>query len=142
LRRAVGASVVLAACALLLGNGALGTTLALFNGETTNNDSAFAGGWIGAATVQTPTPSGDDLKLNWTAGTHGPVTGQQVWGVNNTTSNNCTGAAYASLSGALTATATTYTHTNAGSTANGNWYCYEVISTSATAWTATTAFAP
>src|SRR5215470_3769824 len=121
LRRAVGASVVLIASALLFGNGVLGTTLALFNGETTNNDSAFAGGWIGAATVQTPTPSGYDIKLAWTAGTHGPVTGQQIQGVNNTTSSNCTGAAYALLTGGtLSATATTFTHTNVGSTINGN----------------------
>ena len=141
LRRAAGACVVLVTAALLLGNGVVGSTFALFNGETTNASSAFAGGWVDAPTAATATPSGYDMNLAWTAGTHGPVTGQNVNGVDNGTSSNCTGAAYALIS-AQTAAATSYSdasRANAGN--NGDWFCYQLVSTSATVWTSPLALA-
>jgi hypothetical protein len=138
LRRAVGAVVVLAASALLLGNGIVGTTFALFNGETSNANSTFAGGWVGAPSAATATATGYDIALAWTPGTHGPVTGQQLYGVDNTTTPSCTGAAYSVSPLATMALATTATYTdasrgNAGN--NGNWFCYRLVSTSATSWT-------
>lgn len=140
LRRAVSACIVLTAVALLLGNGIVGTTMAVFNGETVNAGSAFAGGWVGAPSAATATASGYDMNLAWTAGTHGPVTGQQIYGVDNTTNSNCTGAAYSLLAttpATLAATATSYTDASRGTLAtDGDWYCYEVMSTSATSWTA------
>jgi hypothetical protein len=140
LRRAVSALVVLAAIALLLGNGVVGTTFALFNGETTNANSAFAGGWVGAPSAATATATGYDVALAWTVGTHGPVTGQQLYGVDNTTNSNCTGAAYSLLTttpATLAAATATYTDPSRGTVANnGNWYCYEIMSKSATSWTA------
>jgi hypothetical protein len=137
LRRAVSALVVLAATALLLGNGVVGTTFALFNGETTNANSAFAGGWVGAPSAATATATGYDVALAWTAGTHGPVTGQQLYGVDNTTSSNCTGAAYGLLATMASATTAAYTDASRGTAANnGDWYCYQLLSTSATSWTA------
>lgn len=139
LRWAGGAIVVLSLAGLLLSTGPLGSTLALFNGETENATSTFAGGWIGAATGPTATPSGYDIALAWTPGTHGPVTGQQLDGVDNTTSSNCTGAAYALLHTMASATTATYTDASRGTASNdGDWFCYELISTSATVWTATT----
>ncbi|MCW2965840.1 MAG: hypothetical protein JWO17_3092 [Actinomycetia bacterium] len=135
LRRAVGAGVVLAACALLLGNSVIGTTFALFNGETANANSAFAGGWIGAPSAATATASGYDVGLAWTPGTHGPVTGQQLYGVDNTTSSNCS-MAYSLLATMALASTAAYTDSSRGTAANnGNWFCYRLVSTSATSWT-------
>ena len=137
LRRAAGAGAVLATAALLLGNGIVGTTSALFNGETTNTGSAFAGGWVGAPTAGSVNALGYDMSFAWTVGTHGPVTGQQLWGVNNGTSSNCTGAAYASLATMASAITATYTDASRATLAtDGNWWCYELVSTSATVWTA------
>jgi hypothetical protein len=137
LRRAVGAAVVLAAAALLLGNNVIGTTFALFNGETSNANSAFAGGWVGAPSAATATATGYDVGLAWTPGTHGPVTGQQLFGVDNGTSSNCTGAAYTLLATLASASTTAYTDASRGTLANdGNWFCYQLVSTSATSWTA------
>lgn len=137
LRRAVGAAIVLAAAALLLGNNVIGTTLALFNGETSNANSAFAGGWVGTPSAATATATGYDVGFAWTPGTHGPVTGQQLFGVDNGTSSNCTGAAYASLATFASASTAAYTDASRGTLANdGNWFCYQLVSTSATSWTA------
>jgi hypothetical protein len=137
LRRAVGAGVVLAAAALLLGNKVIGTTFALFNGETSNANSAFAGGWVGAPSAATTSVSGYDVGLAWTPGTHGPVTGQQLFGVPNGTNSNCTGAAYALLTTLGSAATATYNDASRGTLANdGDWFCYQLVSTSATSWTA------
>jgi hypothetical protein len=142
LRRAVGAAIVLAAAALLLGNNVIGSTLALFNGETSNASSAFAGGWVGAPTAATATASGYDVGFAWTPGTHGPVTGQQLFGVDNGTNSNCTGAAYVLLATLASASTAAYTDASRGTLANdGNWFCYQLVSTSATSWTAPFSFA-
>lgn len=137
LRRAAGACVVLSFFALLLGNGSLiGVTFAYFNGEVTNANSTFAGGWVGAASNATVTPSGYDMSLAWTPGTHGPVTGEQLYGVDNLTNQNCTGAAYTLISTLASASTSTYSDASRGTAANdGDWFCYEIVSTSATAWT-------
>jgi hypothetical protein len=140
LRWASGSVAVLVLAALLLSTGPLGSTFALFNGETQNAGSVFAGGWVGAATGPTVTPSGYDSVFAWTPGTHGPVTGQQLFGVDNTTSSNCTGAAYALLATMASATTAAYTDASRGNAGNdGHWFCYELVSTSATTWTAQTA---
>ena len=79
------------------------------------------------------------MALAWTPGTHGPVTGQQLFGVDNTTSSNCTGAAYALLATMASASTATYTDASRGNAGNnGDWFCYEMVSTSATVWTAAT----
>lgn len=142
LRRAVGAAIILAAAALLLGNNVIGSTLALFNGETSNTNSAFAGGWVGAPSAATATASGYDVGFAWTPGTHGPVTGQQLFGVDNGPSSNCTGAAYTLLATLASASTAAYTDASRGTLANdGNWFCYQLVSTSATSWTAPLPFA-
>ena len=137
LRRAVEASAVIMAAALLIGNGVVGSTFALFNGETTNASSAFAGGWVAAASGATATASGYDVALAWTPGSQ-QVTNQQILGVDNGTSSNCTGAAYANITSFANNTSSSYTDSNRGSTINGNWFCYEIVNTSPTVWTATT----
>jgi hypothetical protein len=138
LRQAVLAIVILSAAALVLGGGSVGDTFALFNGET-QNAGAFAGGWIDPPATVTATASGYDVALAWTPGTHGPVTGQKLYGVDNTTSSNCTGAAYALIGTLASATTAAYTDSSRGTTVNnGNWFCYQLVSTSATAWTAQT----
>jgi hypothetical protein len=134
-----GVALVFAAAALLLGSGLTGSTFALFNGETQNAGSTFAGGWVDAPSGASASVSGDDVAFTWTPGTHGPVTGQQLFGVDNATSSNCTGAAYALLATLASATTASYTDANrANSTNDGDWFCYELVSTSATVWTAPT----
>ena len=142
LRWAGGAVAVLAVAGLLLSTGPLGDTLALFNGETQNANSTFAGGWVGAAATPTATATGYDMALAWTPGTHGPVTGQQLLGVDNTTSSNCTGAAYGLLATMALPTTASFTDASRGSLAtDGHWFCYELVSTSGTVWTAATPLA-
>ena len=140
LRWAGGTVAALAFAALVLtGTGTIGSTFALFNGETQNANSSFAGGWVGAASGASATPSGYDVALAWTPGTHGPVTGQQLFGVDNTTTASCTGAAYALLATMASATTAAYTDASRGNATNdGDWFCYEMVSTSATVWTAAT----
>lgn len=137
LRRASALCISLITVSLLLTLVPMGGTFAFFDGETVNAGSVFAGGWVTAPTsAATPsTVSGYDATLNWTAGTHG-VTGEQILGFDNGTTSNCTGVTYSALT-SITAT-TTYTDSNRGSTANGDWYCYEVLSTNGS-WTSPTA---
>ena len=139
LRRAATAYVIAIGMVTLLSGGLIGGTFALFSAETTNNASTFAGGWIGPPTLLTPTPSGYTMGLTWVPGTHGPVTGQQLYGVDNANTSSCTGVTYAAIGSAMTASAATYTDTSRGTAANnGDWFCYQLVSTSATSWTAST----
>lgn len=137
LHRAAGASVVIAAASLLASSGLVESTFGIFNAETRNNASTFAGGWIDPPTALTASASGYDVNLAWTPGTHGPVTGQKLYGVDNGTNSNCTGAAYALISTLPSASTASTTDASRGTLANdGNWFCYQVVSTSATVWTA------
>ena len=124
-----------AAAAVLLGSGRVNSTFALYSGETQNAGSTFAGGWIGAPASPSATANGNNVDLAWTPGTHGPVTGQQLQGVDNGTSSNCSGAAYAPLT-SLPAATSAYSDARGTSANGGNWFCYKLVSTSATAWTA------
>jgi hypothetical protein len=139
LRRAIGLCTVLITASLLLSGVPVGSTFAFLDGETQNAGSVFAAGWIGAPTGATATASGYDVGFTWTAGTHGPVTGQQLYGVDNTTTPNCTNVTYTLLATLALPTTAAYTDSNRGSTANGDWYCYELTSTSASSWTASLA---
>jgi hypothetical protein len=136
LRQAALAIVILGAIALALSTGIVGTTSALFNGETQNAGSSFAGGWVAAPSSFTATPSGYDVNLAWTPGVQS-VTGQKANGVDNGTNPDCTGAAYGLISTLASATTATYSDANRGTAVNnGNWFCYQLLSTSATVWTA------
>jgi hypothetical protein len=136
LRQAALAIVILGAIALALSTGIVGTTSALFNGETQNAGSSFAGGWVAAPSSFNATPSGYDVSLGWTPGVQS-VTGQKVNGVDNGTNPDCTGAAYGLVSTLPSATTATYSDASRGNASNdGNWFCYQLLSTSATVWTA------
>jgi hypothetical protein len=137
LRRAATAYVIAIGTVALLSGGLIGSTFALFTAETTNNASTFAGGWIDPPTLLTPTPSGYTMGLTWVPGTHGPVTGQQLYGVDNANTSSCTGVTYTAIGSAMTAALAAYTDTSRGTAANnGDWFCYQLTSTSATSWTA------
>lgn len=143
LGRASTIVVVLSLAALLLSSGLIGTTDGLFNGETQNAGSTFAGGWVGAASSPTTTAKGYDIALGWTVGTHGPVTGQQLNGASNATTASCNGVVYTSIATLASASTNTYTDASRGTaTNNGDWFCYQLVSTSATAWTAAAAVPP
>ena len=138
LRRAVTAWIVLSICALLLGSGIVGNTFATFNAETTNASSTFSDGWLGAASNGSATAGGYDMTVNWTPTTTGPIGGQKILGIDNTTSSNCTSAAYAAIATLASATTATYSDASrATSGTDGDWFCYELMSTSTSApnWT-------
>jgi hypothetical protein len=109
-----------------------------FTGET-QSGVTFAGGWIGQASGLSVTPSGYDAVLNWTPGTHGPVTGQQLWSLDNGTSSTCPASGFTQLSPAPTVSQSTYTKSNTSSV-SGHWLCFQAVSTSASSWTATSNF--
>jgi hypothetical protein len=142
LRRVVWLSVTLIAISLSLGYLHVGGTFALWDGATTNSSSPLEAGWIDPPSgLGTPAPSGYGASFTWTPGTHGPVTGQQLWAVDGGTGGSASCGAYALDS--TMASASTSSYTSTGSSANnGHWRCYEMVSTSATAWTATAAFTP
>jgi len=136
MRRAAAAFVIGGLLVVLLSSGLIGGTFALFSAETQNASSTFAGGWVDPPNTLKATPSGYTMGLTWVPGTHGPVTGQQLYGVDNTNNPSCTDATYTAIGSALTAAAVTYTDTSRGTTANnGDWFCYQLASTSATSWT-------
>src|SRR5436305_71093 len=144
LRRAATSWKTFIFVALLFCVGVVGTTAASFTGEAQNKTSTFAADWVAGATGLTITPSGYDVSVSWTAGSHN-VSAQQLWGVSNTTTSNCTSVTYAQLA---TLTTSPYTDTNRGNhpaapvSANGDWYCYAIIDTSPwSTWTTTTAAA-
>lgn len=142
LRRAVGLSALSIALSLILGYVHFGGTFAIWDGSTSNASSAFAAGWVGPPTgLGTPTVRGYGASLAWTPGTAGPVTGQQLWGADGGTGGSASCGSYGSL--VTMASATTASYNYAGSsTYNGHWYCYRMVSTSATAWTASASFTP
>jgi hypothetical protein len=135
LRQAAVALACLSAIAIALSTGVVGSTFAVFNGETQNAASSFAGGWIDPPASLTVTPSGYDVGFSWTPGAHPPMTGQTLKGADNGTSSTCSGAGYATIATVTAATAA-YTDSNRGAAANGDWFCYQLISTSASNWTA------
>jgi len=129
LRRATSAAIVITASALLVGNHVVGGTWAVFNGQTKNAGSVFSDGWLSPGSAGTVAASGWNMNLAWTPGTVG-LNGQQLWGVDNNLSSNCTGAAYASLTTLASAATASYTDTARGNAGNnGHWYCYEIMST-------------
>lgn len=140
LRRAVGLSVLLIVLSFALGYVHTGGTFALWTGETANPSSPLEAGWVGPATgLGTPLPSGYGASLAWTPGTHGPVTGQTLYAAPGGTGATASCGTYAL--DATMASAATASYTTTGSSANnGAWRCYRLVSTSATAWTATATF--
>jgi hypothetical protein len=143
LRRAAIVSLVLVACCVLaLAGGRIGSTFAVFNGETTNPGSVFAAGWIGAPSAPATSVNGANVTLTWTPGTHGPITGQQLLGADNGNSSTCSNPSYSTIGSTLSATATSTTDTGRGSSANGHWFCYAMRSVTASSWSAQTAASP
>jgi hypothetical protein len=129
LRRAVTSHLVVVIALLVVGVGLAGAALVGFSAETQHQASTFSGGWIAAPpTVQTPVPAGYGATLTWTLSTHGS-TGQALFGTDMSTTNNCTGATYAtSFNGGLAVNATTTTDSR-GASANGHWLCYQIRAT-------------
>lgn len=109
--------VVLAA-AVLFASGAVvvGSTLANFTTETDNGTSTFPGGYVGAASSLGVTPSGYDGQLAWTPGTHGPVTGQQLYSLDNGSSSSCPASGYSLAANMASASTASYTQSNPDST--------------------------
>lgn len=77
---------------------------------------------LGAATALTGVASGHNVVLNWTAGAG--ATGYSVNGLANATSSTCPAIGYANL-----ASPSATTLTDARSTPQGTYECYQVVST-------------
>lgn len=138
LRRATTTHVLIALAALVVAGVAVAARIG-FTAET-QAGATFAGGWIGPATsLAAPAPSGYDANLSWTPGTHGPVTGQQVWALDNGTSSTCPASGFTAAATMASASTSTYTVSN-NSSVSGHWLCYQLLSTSASSWTATANF--
>lgn len=105
------------AAAVLFGAGAItvGSTLANFSSEADNGTATFPAGYIGPATGLSVTPSGYDSQLAWTPGTHGPVTGQQLYYEDNGSSASCPANGY-STTNMASASTSSYTQSNPDST--------------------------
>jgi hypothetical protein len=136
-RRMRGRGVFVLVCAALLTSGGVGATLALYDASTQNAATTFSGGWIGAPSGASATAEGNDVTLKWTAGTQ-QVTGQKLVGEDKGTNESCTSAPKAELSTTLASASTsTYKDESRGTEANrGDWFCYELQSTSSSKWTA------
>lgn len=87
----------------------IGGTFASFSAEADNRTGTLAGGWIGAPSGLTIAPSGYDAQLAWTPGTHGPVTGQQLTGLDNGSSATCPASGYSTLGTMASASTASYT---------------------------------
>jgi hypothetical protein len=109
---------VVIACAVLFAAGAVavGSTFASFSAETDNSTSTFPGGWIGPATSAADAPSGYDASLTWTPGTHGPVTGQSLYWLDNGATSTCPASGYSLLATMANASTASYTASNPYST--------------------------
>ena len=147
--RAAAAAAVALAIGLLFATGTIQGVYGTFSAETENPGSAFAGGWIPAATVGTvtvPTSPYGTFTLNWTSGYSGTagtpgyhIASQQLQiadGGAPTGTASC--GTYANSGGSLA--------NNAGSTtaaagANaGDWQCFQIIEVGPSNWTTTTAW--
>ncbi len=141
LRRAATAFVVGALLVVLLSSGLIGSTFALFSAETQNANSTFAGGWIDAPTALTATPSAYAVNLRWTHMASPPsVAAQDIYGVDNGTNPDCSGAVYSTLIASLVRGTGSYNDTTTAAT-TGDWFCYQAVTT-AGSWTAPAVFPP
>lgn len=138
LRRAAASKPLLVLAALFFSVGTVGGTFAVFTAETQHQPSTFAGGWVAAPTsLQAPSVSGYGASLAWTHATHG-VTDQDLYGTDQGTTSNCSGAAYSTaFQTGLGATVDSTTDSR-GSSANGHWICYQIRSTHGSWYTGAT----
>jgi hypothetical protein len=123
--RAATSHALVALAVLLVGAGLAAGALVGFSADTQTQTSTLAGGWLAAPTaLQTPTVRGNGATLTWTPSTH-DVTAQSIYGTDRGTTNNCTGATYATAFDTGLAANTTTVNDDRGSSASGHWICYQ-----------------
>jgi len=128
LAASVSAALCVAASLALLFGGRTGLVSALFNAETSNAGSAFAGGWVASATGPAATVVGPDVSLSWTPGTPGVAQQQLSW-ADNGTSSSCGSPAWTALGSTLAAGTGSAVDAGRGAGAtNGHYVCYRVES--------------
>ncbi|HET8529208.1 MAG TPA: hypothetical protein VFL60_09875 [Gaiellaceae bacterium] len=141
LRRVAASHLLVLVAVLVAGAGLAAGALVGFSAETQTKPSTYAGGWLDAPTgLQAPTVSGYGATLTWTPGTH-DLTGQALYGTDQGTTSNCTGATYATQFATGLAKTLTTTTDSRGATANGHWICYQIQSTHGS-WSTGANFAP
>ena len=145
--RVAAASLASWALGLLLSFGSVHGTFATFSAETENSSSAFAGGWI-------PAPSGlsvavggsanDEAALTWTSGASAaspspnPVTDQTLMYADGGSGASASCGSYSSVGNVGAATTTD----SVGETPAADWWCFRIVSDSATTWTTSADFTP
>jgi len=145
---AVAAALALVAGIVLAVAHATGA-FALFSAET-ENAGTVAGGWIPPPTGLSSSVGGgsnSQAALSWTSGhsasqpSPNPVTGQQLQIADGGTGASASCGSYADEGAALSATATS-ANDSGGALPVADWWCYRMVSTSASAWTTSADFAP
>jgi hypothetical protein len=148
IRAAAAASVALV-IGLLLASGVVPNTFSLWEAEATNAGSVYGGGWIpapaGANATTVGGASNSTVTLSWTtAGVSAgepnpnPVTGQQLQIADGGSGGSASCGTYGNEGSTLGATATSTTDSDgSGTVPVPDWWCYQVISTSASSWTST-----
>jgi hypothetical protein len=137
------AALCVAASFGLFRAGPIGSTFAVFNAETENASSAFAGGWLDTPTTLAVATSGSTATLTWNAGTHGSTSEvESISGAataTNGTSTTCPTTLSAIATPAWTTGTDTYTDTGRLAMLGGEHFCYRVTPNAGTYWTGTAA---
>jgi len=144
--RAAAAAAVALVAGIVLAGGQVTGAFALFTGETTNQASTFSGGWIpapsGASSALAGSPYSQET-LSWTSGASttmpngnsNPVTGQTLQYADGGSGGSASCGSYGSFkSESAGTTSDSVTGTNVA-----DWWCFQVISTSAGPWTSAAA---
>jgi hypothetical protein len=118
----------LVAGAIVTASVAVPATSATLTARSGNSGNTFAMTALYAPSGLTGSPVGHDVQLSWLVGQNG--NGYGVLGVNNGTSNDCSGASYSSIASPA---GTSFTDSGRY-TPQGTWFCYLVRTTYAS-WT-------
>lgn len=143
--RAAAAALLALVAGGTLAFGRLGGTYAIFSAETENQNAVAQGSWIPAPTAGSISIGGagnGQAVMNWTAGglasspSPNPVSGQKILFADGGSgaSAACPGGTYSTTADTI-GNGTTQTDSLTGSPFT-DWWCYQVMSTSASNWTA------
>lgn len=143
--RAAAAALLALAAGGILAFGQMSGTFAIFSAETENQNAVAQGSWIPGPTAGSISIGGtgnSQAVMNWTAGgfaaapSPNPVSGQKILFADGGSgaSASCPGGTYSTTADTI-GNGTTQSDSLTGSPFT-DWWCYQVMSTSASNWTA------
>ena len=139
-RRVAAAAAVLLVLGYSFATAAVPGVAAIFTADTENPNAVASGGWIPDPSSLADAVGGganDQRTLSWTSGASSaspspnPVTGQTIMAADGGSGSTASCGTYSQLS---TVSAATTSYADSAGTA-ADWWCYEVLSTSAGSWT-------